>query len=89
MKTTSEITQEHKKFLSSVNNMPMKIYLEKANKKWYSEEELRKKISECYSFRHANTTVAYIQNGNDNLICIEELFNKLFGDDKHDKRSMD
>ena len=48
MKTTSEITQEHKKFLSSVNEMPMNIYLEKANKKWYSEEDVKDILNLIY-----------------------------------------
>jgi hypothetical protein len=40
MKTTTQITQEHKAFLTSVNEMPMNKYLEKANVKWYSEDKI-------------------------------------------------
>lgn len=87
MKTTSEITQEHKKFLSSMNEIPMNIYLEKANKKWYSEEELKGLIKQ---FKENIELSASPDNNEDNsyynAICDFEI--ALFGDED-DKRSMD
>ena len=78
MKTTTEIIQEHKKFLSSIsrihNETPMNEYLEQANKKWYSEEELRDIISAC--------TITNDTFGCKGFIDAELLKIALFGNDE-------
>jgi hypothetical protein len=78
MKTTTQITQEHKAFLTSVNEMPMNKYLEKANVKWYSEDEIKKVIAKCYSYGHAEPLTDYYNEKDDNLICVAQLLELLF-----------
>ena len=51
-------------------------------KKWYSEEEIKKAISKCYSYGHAEPLTEYYNNKDDNLICIAELEEHLVNIDK-------
>lgn len=46
------------------------------NDKWYSEEDIKRAIKECYSQGHDSTYF----NGDDNLICVQEFLEKLIGD---------
>ena len=49
-----------------------------AKKKWYSESEIKKAISKCYSYGHAKPLTEYDNNKDDNLICIAELKENIF-----------
>jgi len=41
------------------------------------KEKIQEIIKSCYSYGHANSTVDYVINGDDNLICVAELIEKI------------
>ena len=81
IKTTSQITQEHKRFLSSVDEMPMNIYLNKANKKWVSVDSLKQVINEYQQINDLNV-------GLDEML-IERLENALISNSVKAKTNKD
>ena len=56
-------------------------------KKWYSEAEIKKAISKCYSYGHAEPLTEYYNDKDDNLICIAELEEHLFAPDLNSRSS--
>lgn len=59
--------------------------LEDNKKNTYSEQDIRNAISKCYSFGHANNLTEFYKDKDDNLICVAELEERLFGSDIKEK----
>ena len=54
------------------------IYSSFFKKKWFSEDEIKKAISRCYSYGHAEPLTEYYNGKDDNLICVAELLELIF-----------